>query len=467
MLIATGLCLELVCWGADGCLADPLVLRARGLRNGRSLMSTFVYGIDFGTSNSSITIWDVERRTLLRDPRISGVESSFLYFPYTTRREAPLLGNAAKLRYVQDRMRGRFFQAIKTVLPNRTFIETVINNQSYTIEELIAFPLRELKTRADAVSGQDVKRVVMGRPAVFSTDLEEDQLAEERLKRAAQLAGFTEIRFQYEPIAAAFAYEARIKKPERVLVGDFGGGTSDFTVVQLDPVRQGLVDRMRDILATGGLPSAGNNYDSATMWHKLTPLFGRNATYESWGKHLPVPDSLHRRICQWDQIVFLNTAKTLDLLWRLERSSNDPAGFQRFTALVKENQGFALFQVIEAAKITLTSQNVSPLVFTHPTIRIEEQLTSDEFNRNTASLTATIASYLDRFLAEAAIPPPSIETVFLTGGTSLIPSLRREFVQRFGAEKLRDGGEFTSVGDGLALSAPLFFPELHPNRAKA
>lgn len=424
-------------------------------------MRTFVYGIDFGTSNSSITIWDVERRALVRDPRIAGVESSFLYFPYTTRREAPLLGNAAKLRYVQDKMRGRFFQAIKTILPNRTFAETIVNNQNYSLEELIAFPLRELKKRADAVTGQDVKRVVMGRPAVFSPDPEEDQIAEDRLKRGAQLAGFTEIRFQYEPIAAGFAYEARIQKPERVLVGDFGGGTSDFTVVQLDPARQGLVDRMRDILATGGLPTAGNKYDAATMWHKLTPLFGRNALYESWGKHLPVPDSLHRRICQWDQIVFLNNAKNLDLLWRLEGSSDDPPAFKRFTALVKENQGFALFQVIEAAKIALTTQEVSPLTFNHPHIPINEQLTLSEFNQNSVQLTESIVGYLDKFLIDAKIAPESIETVFLTGGTSLIRSLRHQIVKRFGAEKIRDGGEFTSVGDGLALSAPLFFPQLH------
>jgi len=241
-------------------------------------MSTFVYGIDFGTSNSSVTIWDVEKRSLVRDPRIEGVESSFMYFPYTLRKDPPLIGDAAKLRYVQDEMRGRFFQAIKTILPNRTFEQTIVNNDVYLLEDLIAFFLRYLKTKADLVTKQDVKRVVMGRPAVFSTDPAEDQMAQDRLKRAAELAGFEEIHFQYEPIAAAFAYEARIKSPERVLVGDFGGGTSDFTVVQLDPRRQGLVDRASDILATGGLPVAGNKYDTATMWHKLTPLFGRGAT---------------------------------------------------------------------------------------------------------------------------------------------------------------------------------------------
>lgn len=428
-------------------------------------MSDFIYGIDFGTSNSSISIWDVQRRALVRDPRIAGVESSFMYFPYSTRSEPPVIGNEAKRRYVSDQMRGRFFQAIKTILPNATFTETVFNNHSYTLEELIAFPLHNLKQRADQVSGQDVKRVVMGRPAVFSADPAEDNLAEERLRRAAKAAGFTEIHFQYEPIAAALAYESRIPKPERVLVGDFGGGTSDFCVVQLDPRRQGLTDRMQDILATGGLPSAGNKYDAATMWHKLTPLFGRNATYESWGKRLEVPDAMHRRICQWDQIVFLKTAQNLDLLWRLSKSSDAPEAFERFIALVKENQGFALFQVIEAAKIALASRDVAPLRFTHPRIPIDEQLTLAEFDRNSAELTASIVGYLDQFLAGAGIDPASIETVFLTGGTSLIRSLRAEFDRCFGAAKIRDGEEFTSVGEGLALSAPLFFPELH--RAKS
>ena len=424
-------------------------------------MSTYVYGIDFGTSNSSVTIWDVERRALVRDPRIAGVESSFMYFPYTLRKDPPLIGNAAKLQYVEDRMRGRFFQAIKTILPNRTFTDTIVNNQPFTLEELIAFFLRYLKAKADAVTGQDVKRVVMGRPAVFSTDPEEDAIAQERLLGAARLAGFTEIHFQYEPIAAAFAYESRIAKPERVLVGDFGGGTSDFTVVQLDPSRQGLTGRASDILATGGLPVAGNKYDSATMWHKVSLRFGRLATYESWGKRISVPDSLHRQICQWDQIVFLRNPKTLDLLWRLARTSDDPAAFERFQALIKENQGFALFQVIEGAKIALTARDVAPIRFTHPQIPIDEQLTLAEFNANSADLTGSIIGYLDRFMADAKLAPADIETVFLTGGTSLIRSLRHEFFNRFGADKIRDGGGFTSVGDGLALSAPLFFPELH------
>jgi hypothetical chaperone protein len=424
-------------------------------------MSTFIYGIDFGTSNSSITIWDVERRNLVRDPRIAGVESSFMYFPYTLRRDPPLIGDAAKLRYVQDEMRGRFFQAIKTILPNRTFTETIVNNQPFLLEDLIAFFLRFLKAKADAVTQQDVKRVVMGRPAVFSSEADEDQLAQERLLNAARLAGFEEIHFQYEPIAAAFAYESRISQPERVLVGDFGGGTSDFTVVQLDPRRQGLVERGSDILATDGIPVAGNKYDSATMWHKLTPKFGRGATYTSWGKRLEVPDALHRQICLWDQIVFLRNAPKLDLIWRLARLSDDPPAFDRLEALVKENQGFAIFQMIEGAKIALTAQDTAPLRFTHPRIQLQEELTLAEFNLNSADLTAQIVGKLDNFLARARIHAASIETIFLTGGTSLIRSLRAEFIARFGIDKIRDGGEFTSVGDGLALSAPLFFPELH------
>lgn len=426
-----------------------------------SAISPYIYGIDFGTSNSSITIWDAERRCLVRDARIAGVESSFMYFPYQLRRDPPMIGDAAKIRYVEDRMRGRFFQAIKTILPNKTFTETIVNNQPFTLQDLIAFFLRHLKAKADAVTGQDVKRVVMGRPAVYSSDPEEDALAQDRMLQAARLAGFEGVHFQLEPIAAAFAYESRISGPETVLVGDFGGGTSDFTVVKLDPHRQGQTRRADDILATGGLPVAGNKYDSATMWHKVAVHFGRDATYESWGKTLPVPDSLHRQICQWDQIVFLRNAKSLDLLWRLQHSSNDPQAFKRFEALITENQGFALFQVIEAAKIRLGKEDLAPLRFSHPRIAIDDSLSLAEFNCNSRDVTGAIMGYFDAFLAGAGIAPASIDSVFFTGGTSFIRKLREEFVSRLGADKLRDGEEFTSVGDGLALSAPLFFPELH------
>ncbi|MCF3651331.1 Hsp70 family protein [Synoicihabitans lomoniglobus] len=424
-------------------------------------MDTFIYGIDFGTSNSAVTIWNAATQSVVADPRVAGVDASFLYFPYSFARMTPVIGNAARQRYVEDGMRGRFFQAIKTILPFTSFTETIINNQSYGIEDLIAIFIHHLKSRADAVTRQDVKRVILGRPAVFSADPTEDQLAEDRLRRAAELAGFTEIHFQFEPIAAAFAYESRIHQPERVLVGDFGGGTSDFTVVQLDPRRQKRTDRTTDILATGGLPVAGNKFDAATMWHKVTPLFGRGATYNSWGKQIDVPESLYRTICQWDQIVFLNNAKKMDFLWRLTGLSSDPAAFERFRALIKENQGFALFQVLEAAKIDLTGRTTTAIDFDHPQIPIHLRMTRSQFNRQTADLTAQITGYLDDFLAGVPIKPNDIETVFLTGGTSLIPKIRSEFVERFGAEKIRDGQEFTSVADGLALSAPLFFPELH------
>ena len=151
----------------------------------------------------------------------------------------------------------------------------------------------------------------------------------------------------------------------------------------------------------------------------------------------------------------------MDLLWRLTGLSSDAPAFERFQALIKENQGFALFQVIEAAKIELTSKVTAPLKFTHPRIPIDLRLTRSEFEKNSADLTDAITGYLDTFLADSRITPASIETVFLTGGTSLLHKLRQEFITRFGAEKIRDGQEFTSVAEGLALSAPLFFPELH------
>ena len=113
-------------------------------------------------------------------------------------------------------MDGRLLQAIKTVLPDRFFRETIINRLTYSIEDLIALIIRNLKRRADLVTGCDVRRAVVGRPAVFDADPQRNRLAVERLEKAARLAGFDEIRFVFEPVAAALAYEATLCESDRI-----------------------------------------------------------------------------------------------------------------------------------------------------------------------------------------------------------------------------------------------------------
>ncbi|MEZ5276484.1 MAG: Hsp70 family protein [Opitutaceae bacterium] len=423
----------------------------------------FVYGIDFGTSNSSVSVWDREQRSVMDHPLLRHQEPTLMYFPHArafgaNTREL-FFGQEAIDHYIADNMDGRLLQAIKTILPDETFTETIINNETYTIEELVAHHLRNLKLRADRATGIDGKDVILGRPAVFHEDPKRDHLAENRLRSAARLAGFETIHFQYEPIAAARTYETSLTQPQTVLVGDFGGGTSDFTLMRLDPAKRFLNDREVDVLATGGVPSAGNRLDAEVMWYKLTPLFGRNATYSEFGREkiLPVPTWPHHQICQWDRVPFLN--KDIRLIEKLEhfvRRSDQPEGFTRLLSLIRRNLGFSLFQQIERSKIRLTTEDRTHLTFPDAVISISESFDFREFREMTASVTTAITSALDTTLARAGLDPDTIDCVFLTGGSSLVRNIRSIFTDRFGEDRIRTGDTFASVSRGLALSAPLF-----------
>lgn len=424
----------------------------------------YTYGIDFGTSNSSISIWDNQRNSVWNDEEVSRPEPTLLYFPHArsfyARTDERYFGFEAIDRYIGDNMDGRLLQAIKTILPDSSFTETIINNQTYTIEELVALHLRHLKRKADLLTGESGEVAVMGRPAVFHPDPENDKLAEDRLRTAARMVGFKSIEFQYEPIAAAWAYEASLTSPQVVLVGDFGGGTSDFTIIRLDPAKRHSNNRREDVLSTHGVPVAGNRLDSDVMWHKLTPLFGKGATYQEFAgaKVVRVPSAVHHTICRWDRIPFLNRDKKLmDKLVHFEKKSNNPEGFSRLITLIKRNLGFSVFQSIEKAKIGLSQADSAALSFLDPEMSIDGTLTDAEFREFTDDTLEQIRDSLMTTLSQAGMKADEVNLVFLTGGSSLVRPIQEIFHELFGQEKVRSGDTFTSVAQGLALSAPLFF----------
>ncbi len=424
----------------------------------------FIHGIDFGTSNSSVAVWDRQKQALLDHPLLNHQEPTLLYFPHARSfyadADRQYFGEEAIRHYIGDNMDGRLLQAIKTILPDETFKETIINNKPYSIEALVALHLKNLKSRADQATGENGRDVIMGRPAIFHEEPERDKIAESRLRTAAGMAGFENIHFQYEPIAAARTYETTLETPRIVLVGDFGGGTSDFTIMRLDPEKRELNDRRNDVLATGGVPVAGNKLDAEVMWHKLTPLFGRNATYREFAgdKDLRVPTWPHHQICQWDRIPFLNKdVRLIEKLIHFEKRSDCPDGFTRLLSLIRRNLGFSIFQQIEKAKIGLTTENETQLIYPDPTISINERFGYEEFRDMTAEVIISISKALETTLNDARLKASEIDLVFLTGGSSLVRNIREVFSERFGESKLHSGDTFASVGQGLALSAPLFF----------
>ncbi|MCU0430289.1 MAG: Hsp70 family protein [Cytophagaceae bacterium] len=420
-------------------------------------MSRFLYGIDFGTSNSALSIYDQEKQALLTTISIP----SLLYFPDDQdpkKKTRYFTGQDAIEGYLQSGMKGRFMKSIKRVLPRSSFVETKIHTEMFNASDLVTLLLKELKKRADTVTGVDVKRVVMGRPVNFDDyNKAMDDLAQRRLLKAAQNAGFEEIRFQYEPIAAAFTYERVVQKPERVLVADFGGGTTDFTLVELNPERRHSKDRQKDIRATGGIYIGGDSFDAAFMWEKGTPYFGRGVEYESMpGKILTVPRVFFDNICSWESMNFYNSQKAqLDLKKYYSYSKENPK-LKNLITLTEHNLGYSIFQSIEKTKIELSTQKNSIFEFSTLDIALSENISLEEYQAIISKDVAKIDRYLTTFLETHGIKQGEIDSLFLTGGSSLVRSIQDIFTTKFPGIPIKSEDNFISVAKGLAYSGYLF-----------
>lgn len=420
-------------------------------------MSRFIYGIDFGTTNSGLSILDTTTNEIVKTFN----ESSLIFFPEPKLQHAPLayyVGEEAVNRYVASHMKGRFMKSIKRVLPRQGFTGTIVYNKKYKAEDLVCIILKHLKAKADEFVKETVTRVVMGRPVVFDEHPEKDQVAQERLLKAAQLAGFEEIAFQMEPIAAAFTYERTMTGEELVLVADLGGGTSDFTLMQLCPTKQKLANREADIVGQGGIYVGGDNFDSSIMWEKGTPHFGRGLTYKDFDTTVELPRSFFLNITSWEKMNFFNSIRLQNALDKFDYLTGRKPTFKNLIALVRNNLGYAVFQSIEQAKIGLSRADEVHFNFESNGIEINEPITIEEFSKQIIGEDVVrIQTYLLDFLDELKVKPETVDAIFMTGGTSLVKPIRTFTSDLFGATTIKSGDNFNSVANGLAYSWVLFF----------
>lgn len=420
-------------------------------------MSRYLYGIDFGTTNSALSIYDEQKGEVIE----TVILPSILYFPAVhkpTETITYFVGNDAIQQYVKEGMQGRFMKSIKRVLPRSSFVDTRIHSQLYTASDLVTLILKELKAKADHIIGEDCKKAVLGRPVNFDDDNPaNDQLAQKRLLKAAENAGFEEVRFQFEPIGAAFAYERSIRKKEKVLVADLGGGTTDFTYVELDPTKTGEKDRRSAILATGGIYIGGDSFDSAFMWEKGTPYFGKGVTYQSMpGKELEVPLVFFTNICSWEKMNFFQGQKNLIDLRNYIKYTKENERLKNLLTLTEHNLGYSVFQSIERTKIELSQNDQTQFAYSQLGVEIDENISLGTYNTIIDKDIQKIGKYLDSFMASHAIRPDQIDSLFLTGGTSMVPAIQQLFRTKFPNTTLRSGDNFISVAKGLAYCGYLF-----------
>lgn len=419
-------------------------------------MSNFVYGIDFGTTNSALAILNTQTNSVVK----IFTTPSLLFFPDEQNPRASIVysvGEAAVAKYVESRMQGRFMKSIKRVLPNKSFVGTRIGTKLFKAEDLVSLILLFLKKQADDFLGQNITTAVIGRPVVFDENPEKDQLAQERLAKAVRIAGFETFYFQMEPIGAAFTYERQIQQEELVLVADFGGGTSDFSIMKLKPEAINNPDRSSDMLAKGGIYIGGDSFDSDIMWHRGTPHFGRGVKEKlDEGKWIDLPLSYFTNICSWEKMNFLDTYKWRNTISKSYFAAGRDYRVKNLLTLIEQNLGYILFKQIEKAKFGLTEQDVSTFDFEEADIHINESITIEDFDsviihKNVAKIDA----YLQAFLHSQGIKIADIDTVFMTGGTSFVRPLQNIFTRLFSAEKIKSGDNFNSVATGIAYSYPV------------
>lgn len=415
-------------------------------------MKKLAYGIDFGTTHSAISYLDG------RDARIVPVGNngrkmirSELFFP---REENKIyIGDDAFDEYLASEKEGRFIQSIKTVLPSQLFTSTRIKNEEYEVEDLVALFLEYLKEKADKVTGQDVTRVVLGRPVVFAGEGKNKQLALQRLRTAAEYAGFEEIEFQFEPVAAAMAYERTLDRDKLVLITDFGGGTSDFTLIRLGPSKIGNQDRRQDILGTSGVGIAGDALDSAVMAHSFRDYFGASVRYENWpGQWLSLPASIFVDLCDKGRVIYLYTEGMREQIKYIIYNANDPEPVSRLLKLIENNLGHQVYQAIENAKKDLSKTDQAHIHFVKDGLKLHEALNRKQFDRIIKDKVIQIDNCIDDLLQQTGVSADQIDTVYMTGGTSLVPRLQTLLKHKFqNSQHTLSSDSFLSVVNGLAL----------------
>jgi len=419
-------------------------------------------GIDFGTTNSAVAVAEGPG-----PPRLASYASadgaertlafrSILHFEPEDEghKRAPRVraGPAALGRYLATAGEGRLMQSIKSFLASPLFEATEVYGAVYQLEDLIGALIAELRAAAESELGPLGPRVVVGRPVRFAGEgTSDERLALSRLRSALSRAGFEEVVFEYEPVAAAYHYAQRLRDPEVVLIGDFGGGTSDFSLLRLAP-RDAAA--RSEILATAGVGVAGDAFDAKLVRHEVAPLLGRGGSYRNpFGDVLPVPRWLYARLERWHHLSFLKSPRTLSLLAALEREALEPERIRAFAHLVREDLGFHVYRAVERAKHALSTESEGRIAYRDRSVGIDARVSRREFERWIAPELAKIEACVEEVLARAGLGAAAVERVFLTGGSSFVPAVRGIFADRFGAERIRGGDELGSVASGLALRA--------------
>lgn len=414
-------------------------------------------GLDFGTTNTALAVAEPDGGVrLARFASAAGPTTTFrsvLHVVETGGGVRVHAGPEALETYLAAEQPGRLLQSLKAFLGSRSFVATEIGGRPRTVEELVTILVARARESAERDLGDLGRRVVVGRPVRFggSTCPEDDARAEERLVAAVKGAGFDEVVVEREPVAAARDYQRRLVAPELALIADFGGGTTDLSLLVLAP---GEEESSFRVLGTAGVALAGDAFDARIVRHAIAPELGLRAEWRNeHGKVLPMPKWLFQHLEQWHHVAFLRDVETLRLLRTIQPRSNMKSRLAALIGLIEGHRGYHLHEAVQRTKVGLSGAPAADLVFDAPPRSLERRVTRDEFDAWIAGDLAAIAAQAEELLAGAGVSPGVVQGVFLTGGSAFVPAVRRLFADMFPSAAQRGGAELTSIATGLALRA--------------
>ncbi len=425
--------------------------------------------IDFGTSNSAVAL--PQRGGEGAGVRLVELEAGFATMPTAVfyRADTPahqvqaerLFGRAALAAYVEG-TDGRLMRSMKSILGSSLLEHSTDIGAGRTVRyrEVVSGYLRRLKSVAEAEAGHALPRVVLGRPVFFvDDDPVRDARAQAALHDAARQAGFDEVRFQFEPIAAALDHESGIDHEQLVLVADIGGGTSDFSLVRVGPARRGRAERRDDILANHGVHLAGTDFDRHIELASILPLLGYGARRPARPGEISreVPSGVYFDLATWHLINTVYAPARLSELRGMKGWYSDARHHARLLRTLQQRLGHALAAAAEQAKIEVALHGD-----THIDLGLLEPALSAPLRVKDAA--AAIEHEVQRIVLAAretaraaGVAPTAVDVLYCTGGSTGLHPLVQRIAEQFPAAQLVRGDRFASVAQGLGLHARTLF----------
>jgi len=417
------------------------------------MTSPLSLGIDFGTTNTVVALAGAAGPAhLVQFPAPEGELFAFrsclsFHAPSEHPTERTIAaGPWAIEAYVEDPADTRFIQSFKSFAASESFTETQVLGRRYRFEDLLSTFLLKLRDYADAGMAELPGRVIVGRPVTFAGGAPKESLALARYETAFARMGFSEILYAYEPVGAAFFFARELDHDATVLVGDFGGGTSDFQVIRFE--RQ--AGEIRSIpLGRSGVGVAGDAFDYRIIDNLVSPALGKGSSYQSFGKVLPIPNRYYSAFARWDQLALMRASRDMREIRALVREAVEPEKIARLVETLDENYGYQLYRSVSRLKEALSIDEHAEFRFEAGSISLVGGVKRSQFEGWIAPELTRIEAAVDA--ADAELAPGKIDRVFLTGGSSLVPAVRAIFHRRFEAGRIETGAELESIASGLAL----------------